>query len=284
MLKLFTLYIYLETLLCGCSPDKRNSDFATLRSEYNIKIERIGKLDKRITESSGLAFASDTTFRTHADGGPLNELYEFNLRGELLHTIKLPLKNNDWEDLAQAENGQLFIGDFGNNFNTRQNLRIYKLQQNLTQVQDTIRFRYADQLAFPPARRNRHYDLEAFFSYADSLYLFTKSRAPKSITQLYTLPARQGNYTLTPKYSLRVKSPITAAAISPAQNQFALLGYGRLYLFDHQTENITLTGKRYCLPLGRTGQAEAILYLNPTTLLITNERGKLYLVTISPKN
>lgn len=284
LIKLFTAYVYLQAMLCGCGSDRRNSDFVRLRKTHDVKVERLQRLDSRIPESSGLAFASDTTFWTHSDGGQLNELYLFNLQGELLQTVPVPVPNKDWEDLAEDEQGQLYIGDFGNNANNRRDLQVYKVRPETATVADTIRFRYADQNEFPPARAERHYDLEGFFYHTDSLYLFTKSRAlRKTITKRYSLPAKGGTYTLAPQEELRVKSPITAAAISPAKDQFALLGYGRLYLFDMEEGQVDFSGKRSCLPVGKTGQAEALLYLSPNQLLITNENGKMYILTLSKR-
>jgi len=285
LIKIFTVYVYLQAAFCGCGSDRRNSAFERLRKDYNVTVQRIASLDSRISESSGLAHASDSTFWTHGDGGSPSSLYLFNLKGELLETVPLQLPNHDWEDMAQDdETRDLYIGDVGNNFNNRRNLRLYTLQQDARTVTDTIRFRYADQTEFPPPPRQRHYDLEGFLYHADSLHLFTKSRAlRKTITRHYTLPAKSGEYTVEPQEELRLKSPVTAAAISPAQDQFALLGYGRLYLFGMENGRVDFRGKRSCLPIGKTGQAEALTYLSPTQLLLTNENGKLYLVTLRKK-
>ncbi|MFD3000208.1 hypothetical protein ACFS7Z_07535 [Pontibacter toksunensis] len=284
LIKLFTVYVYLQAMFCGCGSDRRNSDFVRLRKNFDVKVEKLARLDSRIPESSGLAFASDSTFWTHSDGGSLNELYLFNLDGDLLQTVPLQVPNRDWEDLTEDGQGQLYIGDFGNNANNRRDLQVYKVQPETKVIADTIRFSYADQVEFPPARPEHHYDLEAFFYHADSLYLFTKSRAlRKTITKRYSLPAKGGKYSLAPREELPVKSPITAAAVSPAQDQFALLGYGRLYLFEMENGRVNFNGKRSCLPLGKTGQAEAVLYLSPNQLLITNENGKVYRVTLNRK-
>ncbi|GAA4433089.1 hypothetical protein GCM10023188_22120 [Pontibacter saemangeumensis] len=284
LIKLFTVYVYLQAVFCGCGSDRRNSDFERLRKDYQVQVQRISRLDSRISESSGLAHATDSTFWTHGDGGSPSELYRFSLEGELLQTVPLRVPNHDWEDIAEDGQGSLYIGDVGNNSNNRQNLQVYKVRPAGMAVTDSIRFRYADQVAFPPPLPQRHYDLEGFFYQADSLHLFTKSRALReTVTRRYALPATGGNYTLQPQEELRLKSPVTAAAISPSQDQFALLGYGRLYLFGMEDGLVSLSGKRSCLPIGKTGQAEAVLYLSPTQLLLTNENGKLYLVTLQKK-
>jgi hypothetical protein len=284
LLKLFTVYVYLQAMFCGCGSDRRNSGFERLRKEYKVKVQRIGRLDSQISESSGLAYGSDSTFWTHGDGGSPSDLYMFNLKGELRQTVPLRVPNQDWEDLAQDELGNLYIGDVGNNFNNRQSLQVYKVQKETMTVTDTIRFHYADQTEFPPPLQQRHYDLEGFLYHSDSLHLFTKSRAlRKTVTRRYSLPATGGSFVVKPQEELRLKSPVTAAALSPAQDQFALLGYGRLYMFGMENGQVDFRGKRSCLPIGKTGQAEAILYLSPTQLLLTNENGKLYLVTLQKK-
>ncbi|WP_242926800.1 hypothetical protein [Pontibacter vulgaris] len=285
LIKLFTLYVYLQATLCGCGADRRNSNFVRLRKDYKVKVRKIGRLEAGILESSGFAHGPDSAIWTHPDGGSPSELYLVSENGKLLQKASLSIKNKDWEDLAQDDKGNLYIGDFGNNLNTRQDLRVYKVQQSTMAVTDTIKFRFADQTAFPPTPQQRHYDLEAFFYHQDTLYLFTKSRALKSITRLYKLPATAGNYTLAPQQELQVKSPLTAADALPDASQFALLGYGRLYFFNQDNEQgISLSKKRYCLPLGRTGQAEAVLFLSPQSILVGNEKGKLYKVSLKYKN
>ncbi|TXK28264.1 hypothetical protein FVR03_20950 [Pontibacter qinzhouensis] len=286
IVKLFAIYVYLQSFFCGCLPDRASSDFVRLRKDFKVKVQRVGRLDSRISESSGFARASDSTFWTHSDAGGPNNLYLFNLQGELLQTLPLPVRNQDWEELAQDSLGNLYVGDFGNNTNSRRNLRIYKVQPNAELNVDTIRFRYADQQEFPPARKNRRFDMEAFFYHHDSLHLFSKSWPVSSgkTTTHYQLPAQKGDYVAQPQQQLRLQASITAADIAASKRHFALLGYGRLYLFRlPESKQIGFDNVRHCLPLGRTGQAEAILFLSDKQLLIGNEKGKLWLVTLEEK-
>ncbi|WP_194350002.1 hypothetical protein [Pontibacter beigongshangensis] len=286
VVKLFAVYVYLQSLFCGCLPDRVHSDFDRLRKDYKVQVERIGRLDSRISESSGFARATDSTFWTHSDAGGPNQLYLFNLKGDLLQTVQVPVRNQDWEELAQDTEGNMYIGEFGNNTNTRRNLRIYKLQPETHALPDTIRFSFADQQEFPPPRKRRDYDMEAFFFHNDSLHLFSKSWpvSSRKTTRLYQLPAQQGIYQLQPQQELRLNSSVTAADIDAEQNSFALLGYGRLYLFQlPDSGRVTLQDRRFCLPLGRTGQAEAVLFLSEDQLLVGNEKGKLWVVTFRKK-
>ncbi|MHA6246720.1 hypothetical protein ACXYMU_02200 [Pontibacter sp. CAU 1760] len=284
LFKLFTVYVYLQALVCGCGADRRISDVSSLRKDYKVKVQRIGQLDDRIKESSGLAMAKDSTLWTHGDGGTANALYRISLKGELLQEMPLQVPNHDWEDLTEDADGNLYIGDVGNNLNNRKNLRVYKVHPETHTVLDIIRFRYADQTAFPPEKEQLQYDLEGMFYQDDSLHFFTKSRSlRRNLTRYYSVPANAGDYTLEPQAELVLQSPVTAAAVAPDRSQFALLGYGRLYLFGMEAGSVNFRGKRTCLPLGRTGQAEALTYLSPTSLLLTNENGKMFLVTLQKK-
>ena len=281
LIKLFTLYIYLQTSLCGCASDRRNGGFQ--KPGFKYKLERVSRMDDRVKESSGLAHGSDSTLWTHPDGANPAILYNINKKGVLLDSIPLPqLRNVDWEDLAEDEE-HLYIGDFGNNTNQRKDLRIYKISRENYTLAGTIEFTFEDQEAFPPAEDNLHFDLEAFFYHQDSLYLFTKSRGKHKKLKLYTLPAKPGNYTAKLQEQLPVQAMTTAAALSPAGDQFAILGYGKLYLFEVQNGSINLSGKHFCIPLARTGQAEAILYTSQHELLLTNEAGKLFKVRLSAR-
>ena len=115
-------------------------------------------------------------------------------------------QNKDWEDLT-ADEDFLFIGDFGNNDGSRQDLRIYRLakdqlnQDTIFNI-DTIAFAFSDQTDFTPANFNTAYDCEAFFAHSDSLHIFTKDWINQR-TKHYVLPATPGNHTAL----LRTPSP-----------------------------------------------------------------------------
>lgn len=271
--KLFTVYVYFQSLLCGCGPDRRSGGFE--RPDFKYKLQREARLPEQVQESSGLALAPDSTFWTHGDGGTPATLFRFTGAGDLQETLPLPLRNTDWEDLTESPE-HLFIGDFGNNENKRQDLQIHLLRKPGYTVAGTIHFRFEDQQEYPPAASALHYDLEAFFYHQDSLYLFTKSRGRSKQLKLYTLPAVPGTHVAQLRQQMPVHAMLTAAAISPSGRQFALLGYGRLYLFSATNGLLHLNGRHYCLPLPKTGQAEAVVYASENELLLTNENGKVF--------
>ncbi len=274
--KIITLFFSVKMLLCNCHYEKRESRFDKGTSSY--KVTRMGKLPPEISESSGLAInRARQTFWTHNDGGDDPALFEITEHGKLLQKIKLPnLKNNDWEDLAQDTAGNLYVGDFGNNNNRRQDLFILKLNTEHPEKFDSIRFQYADQKAFPPPEKERNFDCEAFFWHADSLYLFSKNRGDRHV-KMYVLPDKPGTYQAQIRGTIKLKTMVTAADINPSHTQFSLLSYGKVFIFDIKNPANLFQEPALCVKIARS-QAEALVYINDTDFLITNEQGKIYKV------
>jgi hypothetical protein len=277
--RLFTVYVYLQTLLCGCSADRKHGGFQVNDPKY--KIQKVGQMSKQeVKESSGLELApGNTTFWTHADSGNPPKIYQVNANGQLLNAVDIPNTTNlDWEDLAKDDQGYLYIGDFGNNSNTRQNLRIFRVKENDPTQVDTISFTYPDQKAFPPAKSARNFNCEAFFYFQCKLYLFSKNRGTRDWVKMYTLPAQPGAYTAILADSLKIASRITAADISPDGQTIALLGYGNLYFYKTDEAGKFFSGKKTCIALPKTGQAEALIFINNQDVIISNEGGKIFKV------
>lgn len=184
------------------------------------------KLPKVLNEVSGAYLASPDSLWWLNDSGNAAELYRTDGGGALLESYAVAGSlNRDWEDLTAAPDGRLFIGDFGNNANRRQDLCIYILGQ--AGGLDSIRFSYPDQTAFPPPRDEWQFDMEGFFFYQDSLHLFSKDKSSGSyITKHYSLPAQPGTYTVNLRGQIELpKRVVTAAAISEDGRTVVLLAY-----------------------------------------------------------
>ncbi len=180
-----------------------------------------------LREVSGLYRRSADSLWWHNDSGDQPRLVLTNAKGNLLEEIRLPVKNIDWEDITADHQGNIYIGDFGNNANARRNLRIYIYQPAWGSL-DSILFQYPDQQAFPPHPEQSNFDMEGFLWHRDSLHLFSKNRLLRGnyFTKHYKLPAQPGTYiaTLTDSICLK-KRVVTAAAISPDGKTVALLSY-----------------------------------------------------------
>lgn len=238
------------------------------------RVEKLGKLDKAVNECSGLTTADQPEHLLALnDSGGEAVLYEVNKKGKLMATFPVPhARNQDWEELCRDDKGNIYIGDFGNNDSKREDLLIYKVTKTSTQK---IQFSYPNRI-----KGKKEYDCEAFFWANDSLYLFTKSwESGVKVCRLYTLSDQEGVQVAQLKDEIWLKAQITAAALSPDKSQFALLSYGKLFLFGINEGNINFQQPQQCIKVARK-QTEVLLYETPTRLIFSNEQGGLFRIAL----
>lgn len=191
----------------------------------------ISPISSIVNETSGLIFFRGALW-THNDSGGKPEIYKIDtITGDVVQIIRIINATNvDWEDITQ-DSDFIYIGDFGNNFGNRDDLKVYKISK--TQIPQTgdaqveasvINFSYSDQKNFAELKNNNNFDCEAFFALNDSLYLFTKDWDDHK-TRMYVLPADTGTYRINPVYTYNVKGLITGADINAEKNQITLVGY-----------------------------------------------------------
>lgn len=186
------------------------------------------KLPAELKEISGIACLPDQSFWALNDGGNTSDIYKIDPKtGKILEKRRLPVPNNDWEDLQSDGKGNLWIGDIGNNLSNRKQLRFYRYHIVTGQI-DSISFSYPDQKAFPPSTEvARSFDAEAFICVNDTLHIFTKSRFKGNhYTKHYTIPALPGAYIATLRDSLYLpKRAVSGAAISSDGQTLVLIAY-----------------------------------------------------------
>lgn len=272
---LYKFYMFLFSLkiaTCNCHSEIQKNGFQKAKSSYEIT--KTGRMPTCINENSGLAKAwQEDYYWTINDSGGNTELYMINPKGRVFDTLLVnDSKNIDWEDLAKDDKGNIYVGDFGNNGQNRKDLTIYKFRNGKT---EKITFHYADQDHFPA--KDKVFDCEAFFWYGGKLYLFSKDWSRKHQTQLYSLPDKAGDYALLPEQNIFLKSPVTSADVSPNGKEFALLSYGKIYVFEISDGKIDFSKPKSCIKIGRN-QMEAIAYVNDTDFVMTNEQRKIYRV------
>ena len=172
--------------------------FGTVCAEPEVLEKSIFNLSDKVDECSGIVAsrAYPGVFWTHEDGGLSNNLYAVDAKGDFLFKTDVSgAKNVDWEDIAIDDEGNLYVGDVGNNKNKRDDLLVYKIREpnpndpnSQASVSKRIRFRYPSQTGFPdPADLN--YDAEALFFVDGSLYILTKNRS-ETTTDLYCFRPR----------------------------------------------------------------------------------------------
>lgn len=256
-------------------------------------ITTIADLPKKLSEASGMEITSksDIIWMLN-DGGNKSRLYGLNEKGKIVKELKIDAKNKDWEDLTSDSNGNLYIGDFGNNRSSRKNLAILKvsasdLESDSLITVERIAFKYPNQNKFPPKKKQLYFDGEAFLFFNDSLYIFTKSRVKGDFgrTDLYKVPAKQGQYEAIYIDSFTTCNDlecwITAADMNAEQDEVVLLTHQSVWSFtDFETDNF-FNGTVVQYDLGHRSQKEAICFKTDSLLYITDERshgggGNLY--------
>tara|TARA_R110002072_G_scaffold192257_1_gene349178 strand:+ start:64922 stop:65782 length:861 start_codon:yes stop_codon:yes gene_type:complete len=285
-MKNFILVFLLSLGFYGCF------DFGELKiiASLPASLEEISGIEK-VPQSNLIWAVSDS----HNEAS----LYGFNPKTkdiEKVFNLKT-IKNTDWEDLAADENGRIFIGDFGNNSNKRKDLAIYTIDSFLddqvpVSVEKTT-YTYEDQSEFPPKKRKRNFDVEAFIYHQNNFYLFTRNRSShfNGTVKLYKVPAVPGKQsaTLISTYQTcdsRSICQITAATINFETGTVALLGKENVWLLTDYEGDDFFSGTIEKLSLRHHSQKESICFKNNETLYIADEQngvegGNLYEFTLN---
>lgn len=249
------------------------------------QLNYITKLPKTLKENSGIAkLSADSLIWFINDSGNKRHIYGVDQQGKLKKDIKLKnAKNVDWEDLTKDDQGNIYIGDFGNNANDRKNLAIYKIPNpgNATANElkaEKIEFYFPEQKKFPPKGKKFFYDAEAFFYHNGHFYLFTRNRSSKfdGTSLCYKIPSVKGKHPAKLIGSLKTCDnhticQITSADISPDGKRVVLLTHESVWMLSDFLNDDFTNGKLTNLPLGHNSQKESVCFLNDTTLLISDE-------------
>lgn len=250
------------------------------------------ELPNELYESSALEWASDSTFFTINDSGNDPELFEFDQKGNILQVWDLEdwgCKNEDWEALARDDEF-LYVADFGNNRNTRRNLRIYKLsladlrspaQKGRAEILEIIP---TEQHDFPPQESSLQYDFESLYSDGDQLVFFSKNRTEpdNGWARIYRTSKQPGRHLCTARDSVYMAGPhrfqtwVTGADYLPELNQSLTVSGSRMHLYVP-----TIHGLLDFSSFVPATQKEAVVFDGPRSFWCTDEQnnyssGKLY--------
>jgi hypothetical protein len=267
--------------LWSCNPKAQDS---SVTDELKVEFS----LPKKLKEVSGMAFSPDKKILwTIEDQGNKNVVYGLNPKGELIADVLVEnAENRDWEDITADARGNLYIGDFGNNDNDRQNLSILKINlknadQKSTRVIQETKFHYEGQTEFPPKKSNLLYDCEAFVEMDGNFYLFTKNRSKgfDGTFLVFKVPNQPGDFQAQLIGKLKLKggysdAAITSAAISSTKNQIVLLNHKNIQVLTGFSPDDFNKTKIRTVSLNHNSQKESVVFFNDHTLMIADEKDK----------
>lgn len=265
------------SLLYACSTKSQENNF-----------KEVFTLDKKHTEVSGMIFHQPTQkLWMLQDKGNPSELYVYSVAGTFENTVTVNnQENTDWEDLSQDTNGNIYIGNFGNNDNKRKDLRILKvdagsLTSNSVNASQETTFYYEDQTDFPHKKSNLLYDCEAFVATNDAFYLFTKNRSKgfDGTFYVYKVPNKNGNFKAEKIATLQTcgqykSCAITGAALNKNGNQIALLTHDKVLLIPFVNDNSFKQENITIKELGHNSQKEALTFKSDKQLFMADESEK----------
>ncbi|MEI6062171.1 MAG: T9SS C-terminal target domain-containing protein [Bacteroidota bacterium] len=246
------------------------------------------RLPETLKETSGLVFFNGQLWTINDSGNPPAIYQVDTTTGFVLRTVMVSnAVNTDWESITQHDSN-IFIGDFGNNYGNRTDLRILKISKAKLLNPEIhsleagyIRFAYADQSSFSQELNSNNFDCEAFVYCNDSLHLLSKDWTDLQ-TRHYVLPADTGNFIAKYVGQFNANGLITDAAISKNGN-IVLLGYKKMcwkfyscfawLLSDYQGGEF-FSGNRSRIKLGSAfhlGQTEGVALKKNGQLWISAE-------------
>jgi hypothetical protein len=210
------------------------------------------------------------------DGGNDNKLYGLDLYGKIDKALEvINAQNIDWEDLTSDDNGNIYIGDFGNNNKDRSEFTIYKVEHPELALK-TIK---AKSITFSLPKNSKKQNFEAFFLLNNHFYIFSKD---DKHGKLFKVPNIIGthqanfitNFNLSGKHNA-----ITSADVY--NNSIILLNHDKIWIISNFKEDNFFNGNIVALEFNHKSQKEGVCFKVENTFYITDERahgkgGNLY--------
>ena len=204
------------------------------------------------------------------DKGNAAKLFGVDKNGRIMKELIIDVKNNDWEDLTSDFEGNIYIGDFGNNNKDRKKFTVYKISQPETVNIKTT----AVQINFSLPKGIKSKDFEAFFIYHDTFYIFSKEKE-KSI--LVKVPNIKGNHLaeVIAEFNLDEKdNRITSADISEDGKTIILLNHNKIWIPTDFKKDDFFNGTITSLKFNHSSQKEGVCFKGKKMLLITDEKSE----------
>lgn len=254
-----------------------------------IKKYKVATLSAELKETSGLKFAGEKLYSFN-DGGNTSEIFELDKStGNIINKINTGLTNTDWEALTSDES-HFYIGDFGNNWGIRKDLKIYKVPQSspTPATAETISFQYPEQKEFIAKPHNNNWDAESLVYKDGHLHIFTKEWQSYQ-TAHYRLNSTSSEEIQNAEKLETYNLGYLATDASYFKNKLYIIGYTRkmevfLTVFKEGRDGKFFTQKPQKYYLGQTsklGQIEGIA-VNDDGMYISGEAFKFKIFNAKP--
>jgi hypothetical protein len=261
--------------------------------------ERLGILDKRIMESSGIEISGQFQNRIYHinDSGSKGEFYITDFNGQFQELVSIKNFNPvDTEDMSLGPCGDetcLYIADTGDNQRTRKTSTIIAIKEKINfggaaEIALKVNLKYPD---------GKAHDVESMAVHPNgNLYVITKDYQTKEsqieVAKVFWLPASELWENSSSLKTFRVlgqidvggilgdqglESLVTSMAISSKGDRFALLTYSAILEFNFDISaglrNELSPSDFSLVPLERLIQQEAIAYSASQDALIYTTEG-----------
>ena len=226
-----------------------------------------------IRESSGIVASKqfEDVYWTLNDSGNPASLYATKRNGELINEIKVRgARNQDWEALGIDDNGQLWIGDIGNNSRMRINLAVVVVKEPNPHTDAE-----AEVIAKYPYRySDKSVDAEGLFIADGIPYIISKEQ---SGAVLYRFPELKAGtkQVLERVGEIAEARLVTGAGISEDGKRLAVCTYNSLWVYHNAAGNLAQMIQRKPWVLRHNFLGEAICF-EGYNLYLTNEARDIY--------
>jgi hypothetical protein len=249
------------------------------------RFSREVKLTGELPEGSGMVAWDGRLWAINDSGAPAIFTLD-TATSAVTGRYDLPLRNRDWEDLAQDDD-YLYLCDTGNNAREVKTLHIFRIGKKSLLGRspkiDTLAFDWPKTEVMGKKKRV-NFDCEAVAAIGDSLYLFTKEWRHARQTRLFSIPKKPGRYTAHYRASMRTKVLVTGAAYDKTTKTLALCGYNLtlrpfVFIFGDFDPESPLKNCRKIAIRKQLRQTEGIATFDGRRFFIINENFHFWLVS-----
>jgi hypothetical protein len=241
------------------------------------ELKVIADLPTSLKEVSAIEISSASDlFWVIEDAGNDNKLYGLTLNGKIDKVLDvINAQNIDWEDLTSDDDGNIYIGDFGNNNKNRSEFIIYKVEHPELALK-TIK---AKSITFSLPKNIKSQNFEAFFLLNNNFYIFSKD---KRHGKLFKVPNIIGTHqaTFVSNFNLKGKNnAITSADVY--NNSIILLNHDKIWKISNFKDDNFFNADIVALEFNHSSQKEGVCFKDKNALYITDEKahgegGNLY--------